>query len=100
MQLGSRVWKAHPTLSRPLTVLGVERKWFFLALTLALAMWNAIGSLLTAATVFLTLYLTGFVAWKRDPAMLNIIVAGSKARARYDPGKPSDALVELLEPSS
>ena len=94
---GTTVWSGHPTLSRPLTILGVERRWFFLAATVGLAMWNAINSIMTAVLIFGTLYAAGLLAWRRDPAMLQIIAAGQSTRSRYDPGKPSPASVELVE---
>ena len=94
--IGSRVWTGHPTLSRPITILGVERRWFMMTATLGLGMWNALNSILTAAFIFSVLYVAGLMAWKRDPAMLQIIAAGQSSRARYDPGKPSNALVELV----
>ena len=95
---GTNVWSGHPTLSRPLTILGVERRWFFLAATVGLGMWNAINSIFTAGLIFGTLYAAGLLAWRRDPAMLQIIAAGQTSRNRYDPGKPSPATVELVEP--
>ena len=94
--IGSRVWTGHPTLSRPITILGVERRWFMMTATLGLGMWNALNSIVTAAFIFAVLYVAGLMAWKRDPAMLQIIAAGQSSRARYDPGKPSNALVELV----
>ena len=94
---GNTVWTGHPTLSRPLTILGVERRWFMLSATLGLAMWQALNSITTGALIFGTLYATGLLAWRRDPAMLQIIAAGQTARTRYDPGKPSPASVELVE---
>ena len=94
---GSRVWTGHPTLSRPLTIMGVERRWFMLSVTLGLAMWNALNSIMTALLIFATLYAAGLLAWRRDPAMLQIIAAGQTARPRYDPGKPSAGVVELVE---
>ena len=93
---GAKVWNGHPTLSRPLTILGVERRWFMMSATIGLAMWNAIGSLITGGVMFAVLYLVGILAGKRDPAMLRIVAAGQSSRIRYDPGKPSNALVELV----
>lgn len=93
---GAKVWTGHPTLSRPLTILGVERRWFMLAATLGLAMWNALNSLVTGAFVFGVLYAAGLLAWRRDPAMLQIIAAGQSCRTRYDPGKPTKALIQLV----
>ena len=40
-----KAWRGYPALSRPLTILGVERRWFLLSATLGLAMWNAINSI-------------------------------------------------------
>lgn len=93
---GSKVWNGHPTLSRPLTILGVERRWFMMSAVIALGMWNALGSLVIGGVMGGILYLAGILAWKRDPAMLQIIAAGQSSRIRYDPGKPSNALVELV----
>ena len=76
---GTLVWHGHPTLSRPLTVLGVERRWFFLSLTLGLALWNAINSIVTGGVIFFGLYLAGWLAWKRDPNMLSIVAADPTA---------------------
>ena len=44
---GAKTWPAYPALSAPLTIMGVERRWFLLSAMLGLAMWNAINSLLT-----------------------------------------------------
>ena len=40
-----KAWRGYPALSRPLTILGVERRWFLLSATLGLALWNAINSI-------------------------------------------------------
>lgn len=93
---GHKVWTGHPTLSRPLTILGVERRWFMLACCFSLAIWNALNAFLLAVGLFAVLYVAGLLAWRNDPAMLQIIAAGQRARLRYDPGKPSKALVEIV----
>ena len=74
-------------MSRPLTILGVERRWFLLGATLAMGLWNAINSLLSALLVFAALYMAGLLAWRRDPALLSILRGSTRFRARYDPGK-------------
>ena len=84
---GKHAWTGHPAMSRPLTIMGVERRWFLLSATLGLAMWNAINSLLTGALMFGTLYVLGWLAWKRDPNMLAIVAGSTSAKSRYDPGK-------------
>ena len=92
---GKQVWNGHPALSRPMTILGVERRWFLLSMTLGLAMWNAINSLFIGGVICITLYAAGWIAWKRDPHMLSIIQASASSRARYDPGKWPAWRVEL-----
>ena len=94
---GSRPWHGHPALSRPLTILGVERRWFLLSLTLGLAMWNALNSIVTGAVIFSTLYAAGWWAWRKDPQMLSIVAASAASKVRYDPGKPSAWHVDILE---
>ena len=78
------VYKA---LHRPLTICGVDRRLFFLALLLGAATFNLFYSFLAGLLMFGGLY--GFALWAtaRDPEMLRILLASSKARRRYDPGK-------------
>ena len=45
---GARAWAAYPALSAPLTMMGVERRWFLLSATLGMAMWNAGGVVVDA----------------------------------------------------
>ena len=82
-----KAWRGYPALSKPLTIMGVERRWFLLSATLGLAMWNAINSIVTGGLIFAVLYAVGFWAWKQDPNMLEILRASAQFRARYDPGK-------------
>ena len=82
-----KVWGAYPTLSRPLTIMGVERRWFMLSATLGLAMWNAINSLVTGGMIFVVLYVAGWLAWKKDPNMLSILKVSTRYKTRYDAGK-------------
>ena len=78
------VYKA---LHRPLTVCGVDRRLFFLALILGAATFNLFYSFLAGLLIFAGLY--GFALWatRRDPDMLRILLSSSSARRRYDPGK-------------
>ena len=46
---GARPWAAYPALSAPLTMMGVERRWFLLSATIGMAMWNAINSIVLGA---------------------------------------------------
>ena len=84
---GVKTWRGYPALSRPLTIMGVERRWFLLSATLGLAMWNAINSIVIGGAVFAVLYGAGWWAWKQDPNMIEILRASTCFRSRYDPGK-------------
>jgi type IV secretory pathway TrbD component len=86
------VYKA---IHRPLTICGIDRRLFFMALLLGAATFNLFYSFLAGLLMFSGLY--GFALWaaRRDPDMLRILLASSKVRRRYDPGKhkPFDAEV-------
>lgn len=88
------VYKA---LHRPLTVCGVERRLFFLSLILGAATFNLFYSFLAGLLMFGALY--GFALWatSRDPEMLRILLASSRARRRYDPGKHQRADLEIVK---
>ena len=86
-----KIWRGHATLSAPLKLMGVERRWFLLSATVALALWNAINSLLIGGVIFGVLYTAGLLAWRKDPAMLSILKVSASFRARYDPGKWSSS---------
>jgi type IV secretory pathway TrbD component len=86
------VYKA---LHRPLTICGVDRRLFFMALLLGAATFNLFYSFLAGLLIFAGLY--GFAVWatRSDPHMLRILLASSKARQRYDPGKHDPFDVEV-----
>ena len=86
------VYKA---LHRRLTVWGVERRLFFLALLMGAATFNLFYSFLAGLLVCGSLY--GFAAWaaKRDPQMLRILLSGSRFRARYDAAKHEPFAIEV-----
>lgn len=85
----------HKALHRPLTVCGVDRRLFFLALLMGAATFNLFYSFLAGLIVFGGLY--GFARWAtaKDPQMLQIMLASSSAKRRYDPGKHNPFDVEV-----
>ena len=87
------VYKA---LHRPLTIWGVDRRLFFLSLLLGAATFNLFYSFLAGLLMAGGLY--GFALWTtaRDPQMLWILLASSKARRRYDAGKHDRIDLELM----
>lgn len=82
-------------LHRPLTVCGIDRRLFFLALLLGAATFNLFYSFLAGLIVFAGLYGFGLWATHRDPEMLRILFASSRARRRYDPGKHDRVDIEV-----
>ena len=86
----------HKALHRPLTVCGVDRRLFFLALLMGAATFNLFYSFLAGLLVFSGLF--GFARWAtgKDPQMLQIMLASSRARRRYDPGKHERFDVEVV----
>ena len=87
------VYKA---LHRPLTICGVDRRLFFLALMLGGATFNLFYSFLAGLLTFGGLY--GFALWatRRDPAMLSILIASSGTKHRFDPGKHERVDLEIV----
>jgi type IV secretory pathway VirB3-like protein len=86
-----RVYKA---LHRPLTVCGVDRRLFFLALLMGAAMFNLFYSFLAGLLTSASLYV--FARWSttRDPHMLHILLSSSRFRARYDAAKHAPVQAE------
>jgi hypothetical protein len=83
-------------LHKPLTVCGVDRRLFFLALLMGAATFNLFYSFWAGVLVFIGLY--GFSLWatSHDAEMLRIIMASSGACRRYDPGKHERFDVEVV----
>jgi type IV secretory pathway TrbD component len=77
----------HKALHRALTVCGVDRRLFFLALLMGAATFNLFYSFLAGLLVFLGLYVFALWSTKRDPQMLRILLSSSRFRPRYDPAK-------------
>ena len=86
------VYKA---LHRPLTVCGVDRRLFFLALMMGAATFNLFYSFAAGLLMFAALF--GFALWatKRDPDMLRIFLASSRFRTRYDAAKHDVSTLEV-----
>lgn len=78
---------AYRSLNRPLTILGAERRLFFLAVILGGATFNLFGSLLTGLFMFVSLYVFARWATQTDAQILRILLNSSKFRLHYDPGK-------------
>ena len=76
------------SLHRPLTVCGVDRRLFFLALLVGAATFNLFYSFMAGCLLFTILYTFAWWSTSRDPQMLQILLRSSRARTRYDAAKP------------
>ena len=74
-------------LYRPLTVAGVDRRLFFLALLVGAATFNLFYSFLAGCLLFTALYAVGWWSTAHDPHMLAILLRSGAARSRYDAGR-------------
>jgi type IV secretory pathway TrbD component len=88
------VYKA---LKKPLTILGAERKLFFVALIMGAATFNLFGSLLGGLMIFGSLYLMAQWATRTDSHILRILLNSSKFRREYDPSKYSEQSVQVID---
>jgi type IV secretory pathway TrbD component len=82
-----RINPVHRSLSRPLTILGAERKLFFFAMCLGAATFNLLDSLLGGLLIFFLLYILARWATRSDPQILRFLLTAAKVRAQYDPSK-------------
>jgi type IV secretory pathway TrbD component len=87
MASGRRINLVHRSLSRPLTILGAERKLFFFAMCLGAATFNLLNSLSGGVLIFFLLYFVARWATNTDPQILRLLLAATKLRAQYDPMK-------------
>jgi type IV secretory pathway TrbD component len=74
-------------LNAPLTLMGAERKLFFLALVMGAAVFNLLHTFLGGILMFLLLYWFARWATKTDPEILRLLLNSSKTRRQYDPMK-------------
>ena len=72
------------TLHRPLTVGGVDRRLFFLALLVGAASFNLFFSFAAGCSTFAVLYGVALWCTAGDPQMLHILLRSATFRVRYD----------------
>ena len=87
VDVGANVPERRPVyraLHRPLTLAGVDRRLFFLALLVGAGAFNLFYSLVAGCLLFTAIY--GFARWSTtyDPQMLHILIRAGGQRRRYD----------------
>jgi type IV secretory pathway TrbD component len=96
MQAERRINATHKAINKPLTILGAERKLFFVALIMGAATFNLFGSLLGGLLIFGSLFLMAQWATRTDPQILRIVLNSGKFRREYDPAKYIDPNVRVI----
>src|SRR5580704_17185443 len=87
MPNGRRVNTVYRSISRPLTILGAERRLFFFAMCVGAATFNLLGSLRGGILMFFLRYLVARWATATDPQILRLVFLAAKLRRQYDPAK-------------
>src|ERR1700726_1266263 len=91
-----RINPVQRSLSRPLTILGAERKLFFFAMCVGAGTFNLLGSLLGGILMFLLLYFAARWATETDPQILRFLRTSPKLRTQYDPSKFSPISIRSI----
>ena len=82
---GSRQNKVHKAMNRPLTILGAERRLFFVALIAGGAVFSLMHSLLGGILLFVVGVVIARIATKHDVEILRVLFNSGKFHRRYDP---------------
>ena len=77
----------YKSLNKPLTIWGVDRRYFFFAVAMGGATFNMFSSFLGGILMFAALYVFARWATKHDAEILRIVLNSSRAKVLYDPGK-------------
>ena len=90
-----RANKVFKAMNRPLTVLGAERRLFFVALISGGAIFSLLHSLLGGIGLFIVGVIIARVATKHDVEILRVLFNSSKFRRRYDPMKADETEIRI-----
>lgn len=87
MENSRRLNRIHRSLSRPLTILGAERRLFFFSMCMGAATFNLLASLAGGLLIFALLYFLARAATRTDPEILRLLLTAARVRTQYDPMK-------------
>jgi type IV secretory pathway TrbD component len=90
--------RTHKTMNRPLTVLGAERRLFFVALISGGAVFSLMHSLLGGIVLFIVGVIVATRATKYDVEILRVLMNSTKFRRRYDPMKEQTTEIVFERP--
>lgn len=92
---GRRQNKVFKAMNRPLTILGAERRLFFVALISGGATFSLLHSLLGGIGLFIVGTIVARIATKHDVEILRVLFNSSKFRRRYDAMKWEPARITI-----
>lgn len=90
-----RANKVFKAMNRPLTVLGAERRLFFVALLSGGSIFSLLHSLLGGIGLFIVGVNVARIATRRDVEILRVLFNSSKFRRRYDPMKDDETQIRI-----
>jgi len=82
-----RTNRVYKVMNRPLTILGAERRLFFVALLAGAGIFNLVHSLAGGVLLFVVGLIAAQRATKYDAEILRILLNSAKFKSRYDPMK-------------
>jgi len=82
-----RTNRVYKVMNRPLTILGAERRLFFVALLSGAGIFNLVHSLAGGVLLFVVGLIAAQRATKFDPEILRILLNSANFKSRYDPMK-------------
>src|SRR5438105_14296485 len=92
---GSRQNKVFKAMNRPLTILGAERRLFFVARVSGGAIFSLMHSLLGGILPFIVGVIAAQRATKYDVEILRVLLNSSKFKRCYDPMKRHEMEIEI-----
>ena len=93
----NKVFKA---MNRPLTILGAERRLFFVALITGGAIFSLMHSLVGGIGFFIVGVIVARIATKHDVEILRVLMNSTKFRRRYDPLKWEPKEITIRNPNA
>jgi type IV secretory pathway VirB3-like protein len=90
-----RVNRVYKTMNRPLTILGVERRLFFVSLVSGGGVFSLLHSLLGGLGLFIAGLIVARIATNKDVEILRVLFNAGKFSVRYDPMKPDGAEIRI-----
>jgi type IV secretory pathway TrbD component len=73
------------SLSKTLTIMGVERRLFFGILLTCLAIFQMFEAVIAALLLFVLLWIFARAATQADPQLIRILLSSNRFAVRYDP---------------